>query len=129
MLKTLAAAALVMGLMSSAAMAQSLENVQGRVQVDRGSGFTDSGAGPVKAGDVIKVVGNGTVDVNYGGGVVIPVKSGQSYTISKVYGQGASGNPTERDARRLALGLAVAAAVGCAVVCRDGNDGQVFLSP
>lgn len=129
MIRFLAAGAVATALMSSAAMAQTLENVQGRVMVDRGSGFSDTGPGALKAGDIVKVVAGGA-SVNYGGGVVIPVRAGQSYKVSKVYGQGAGANPNDQgDPRYLALGLAGAAAIGCAVVCGDGNDGQVFISP
>lgn len=89
MLRLIAAASLALCLAAGAASAATVEQVNGKIFVDSGSGFAPSSGGVVKVGDRIKAT-TGSASINYGGGVVVPVRAGQTVTVSEVFGQSTS---------------------------------------
>lgn len=120
MYRIIAAAFMAACLMAGAASAATLENLQGQVFVDRGDGFVTADEGVVKVGDRVQVK-TGRASINYGGGVVIPVRRGQTVTVSEVYGQGTTGPNTGPDALTVAGAALITAGIVCLALCRDND--------
>lgn len=124
MLRVLAAAALAMGLMAGAASAATLENVKGAVSVDRGDGFAPVSGGTVKTGDTVKVAIGGSASINYGGGVVIPVRSGQTIKVSDVYGVNGGGSTAQWQRDYLYWSVGTSAFLGIPFLLDDNGKGN-----
>lgn len=121
-LRFLSAAAIAMCVVSGAANAATLENLSGRVFVDRGAGFVPADEGTIKIGDRVKATA-GTASINYGGGVIVPVRSGQTVRVSEVYGQ-TTGRPQPQTPTltETAAGVALAVGIACIGFCGDDDD-------
>lgn len=131
--RILGAASLALGLMAGVASAATLENVKGSVFVDHGQGFIPFGGGTVKTGDQVRVRA-GSASINYGGGVVIPVRAGQTVRVSAVFG--ADLGPERRpqtsgisDPTALAIGAALSVGIACIGFCRDDDERTFIASP
>lgn len=130
--RVLTAASIALCLAAGAASAATVEQVKGRVFVDDGAGFVPFSGGIVKVGDRVKATA-GSASINYGGGVVVQVRAGQTVAVSEVYGQGTSNPSGGNNFRNLALALGGTAALFyCLIECdSDENSGNnVFpISP
>lgn len=105
-----------------------LDNVQGRVLVDKGNGFVRVGEGiGLRPGDRIQVTTGGSADFFYDETCQIVLGPGASLTVPEV-------SPCTEPSRRLRVwlgigGAAIGAAVGIAVLSDDDDDKDVPLSP
>ncbi len=77
-----AAAVIAASVMSSSALAASVEVVQGQVSLNRGAGYTRvSGLTKAKAGDMVMASPNGRARVAYGNGCILEVEPGTVVTV------------------------------------------------
>ena len=75
-------ALIALSLTGTSVFAATIEVVQGPISVNRGSGFSRvSGVGQVKAGDTVMASNAGVARVTYGGGCVMEVWAGMTFTV------------------------------------------------
>ena len=106
--------------MSSSALAASVEVVQGQVSLNRGAGYTRiSGLTKAKAGDMVMASPNGRARVAYGNGCILEVEPGTVVTVPP----DASCNPSSAGiATRphyIIGGLVIAGGVGAAILLSE----------
>ena len=97
-----------MGLLSSTAMAVTLQPLQGKVLINRGTGFQHV-TEPVTAavGDAVMVSADGTAQVVYNSGCTVPVKPGNVVTIAlEAPCQKTATAPIDPNGMRMNLGFA-----------------------
>ena len=114
---------LLAAVLSLPALAASVDSIQGKVSINRGSGFKPlNGSTEANAGDQVMASPGGSANIVYPDGCVVKVDPGTVVTVQEPSPCKAGG---DHPARPYIIGAAiVGGAVGIAVVVSNNNNGH-----